>query len=214
MIWDEFLRHFRLCDEEDSGLSDEEQKRKGPKNRPKHTRERKHQDEKNFLEKFKTVSYLDGDYEMRFILPNEGVGIDEVVETLAVPGTLEKAVANGELCRIHYAVPRFELESDMDLNESLQALGMNLAFTWDSDFSALSAPYAPITSIRQVTTLKVDEDGSEGAAVTVVAGETANLGEEETIKEVDFTLDRPFLFQITESATGTVLFMGKVGKPE
>ena len=33
MIWDEFLRHFRLCDEEDSGLSDEEQERKGPKNR-------------------------------------------------------------------------------------------------------------------------------------------------------------------------------------
>ena len=56
MIGDEFLRHFRLCDEEDSGLSDEEQKRKGQKNRPKHTRKRKHQDEKNFLEKFKTVS--------------------------------------------------------------------------------------------------------------------------------------------------------------
>ena len=58
MIWDEFLRHFRLCDEEDSGLSDEEQKRKGPKNRSKHTRKRMHQDEKNFLEKFKTVSKL------------------------------------------------------------------------------------------------------------------------------------------------------------
>ncbi|WP_158100084.1 hypothetical protein [Bacteroides sp. An51A] len=56
MIGDEFLRHFRFCDEEDSGLSDEEQKRKGQKNRPKHTRKRKHQDEKNFLEKFKTVS--------------------------------------------------------------------------------------------------------------------------------------------------------------
>ena len=66
MIWDEFLRHFRLCDghfrlcdEEDSGLSDEEQKRKGPKNRPKHTRKRIHQDEKNFLKKFKTVSYTE-----------------------------------------------------------------------------------------------------------------------------------------------------------
>ena len=56
MIWDEFLRHFRLCDEEDSGLSDEEQERKGPKNRPKHTRKRIHQDKKNFLEKFKTAS--------------------------------------------------------------------------------------------------------------------------------------------------------------
>ncbi|WP_296259968.1 hypothetical protein [uncultured Phocaeicola sp.] len=57
MIWDEFLRHFRFCDEEDSGLSDEEQERKGPKNRPKHTRKRIHQAKKNFLEKFKTASY-------------------------------------------------------------------------------------------------------------------------------------------------------------
>ncbi|MBD8041858.1 MULTISPECIES: hypothetical protein [Bacteroidaceae] len=56
MIWDEFLRHFRFCDEEDSGLSDEEQERKGPKNCPKHTRKRIHQAKKNFLEKFKTAS--------------------------------------------------------------------------------------------------------------------------------------------------------------
>ncbi|HJD11496.1 MAG TPA: hypothetical protein H9922_10215 [Candidatus Phocaeicola caecigallinarum] len=56
MIWDEFLRHFRFCDEEDSGLSDEEQERKGPKNRPKYTRKRIHQAKKNFLEKFKTAS--------------------------------------------------------------------------------------------------------------------------------------------------------------
>ncbi|HJD09692.1 MAG TPA: hypothetical protein H9922_00835, partial [Candidatus Phocaeicola caecigallinarum] len=42
--------------EEDSGLSDEEQERKRPKNRPKHTRKRIHQDKKNFLEKFKTAS--------------------------------------------------------------------------------------------------------------------------------------------------------------
>ncbi|MDN0079270.1 hypothetical protein QVO32_07580 [Bacteroides gallinaceum] len=56
MIWDEFLRHFRFCDEENSGLSDEEQERKGPKNRPKHTRKQIHQAKKNFLEKFKTAS--------------------------------------------------------------------------------------------------------------------------------------------------------------
>ncbi|WP_162608570.1 hypothetical protein, partial [Bacteroides sp. An279] len=37
-----------FCDEEDSGLSDEEQERKGPKNRPKHTRKRIHQAKKTF----------------------------------------------------------------------------------------------------------------------------------------------------------------------
>ncbi|WP_162614382.1 hypothetical protein [Bacteroides sp. An19] len=52
------MRHFRFCDEEDSGLSDEEQERKGPKNRPKHTRKRIHQAKKNFLEKFKTASKI------------------------------------------------------------------------------------------------------------------------------------------------------------
>jgi len=31
LVWNEFLRHFRLCDEKDSGLSDEGQKRKGQK---------------------------------------------------------------------------------------------------------------------------------------------------------------------------------------
>ncbi|WP_204430064.1 hypothetical protein, partial [Bacteroides gallinaceum] len=44
--------------EEDSGLSDEEQERKRPKNRPKHTRKRIHQAKKNFLEKFKTASEI------------------------------------------------------------------------------------------------------------------------------------------------------------
>ena len=39
MIGDEFLSHFWFCDEEDSGLSDEEQERKGPKKSPKaHTK--------------------------------------------------------------------------------------------------------------------------------------------------------------------------------
>ena len=55
-----FLSALRSCfefiDEEDSGLSDEEQERKGPKNRPKHTRKRIHQAKKYFLEKFKTAS--------------------------------------------------------------------------------------------------------------------------------------------------------------
>ena len=37
-------------------LSCDDLERKGPKNRPKHTRKRIHQAKKNFLEKFKTAS--------------------------------------------------------------------------------------------------------------------------------------------------------------
>ena len=52
----ETVLNLSCCDEEDSGLSDEEQERKEPKNRPKHARKRIHQAKKNFLEKFKTAS--------------------------------------------------------------------------------------------------------------------------------------------------------------
>ena len=38
MIWNEFLKHFCFCDEKVSVLSDEEQKREGPKN-PQSTHE-------------------------------------------------------------------------------------------------------------------------------------------------------------------------------
>ena len=72
MIWDEFLRHFRFCDEEDSGLSDEEQERKGPKNRPKHTRKRIHQAKKNFLEKFKTASNTQ-EKELKAMFPHKNI---------------------------------------------------------------------------------------------------------------------------------------------
>ncbi|HJD10942.1 MAG TPA: hypothetical protein H9922_07295, partial [Candidatus Phocaeicola caecigallinarum] len=64
---------------EDSGLSDEEQERKGPKNRPKHTRKRIHQAKKNFLEKFKTASKNMN----AFILPNLPTGA--VCFSFAIP---------------------------------------------------------------------------------------------------------------------------------
>ncbi|WP_158098111.1 hypothetical protein [Bacteroides sp. An269] len=61
LIGDDFLQRRKILHlyyEEDSGLSDEEQQRKEPKNRPKHTRKRMHQAKKNFLKKFKTVSAI------------------------------------------------------------------------------------------------------------------------------------------------------------
>ena len=49
MIRDEFSSQFCFRDEEDSELSDEEQKRNWPENRPKHTRKRVHQAEKKLF---------------------------------------------------------------------------------------------------------------------------------------------------------------------
>lgn len=42
--------------------------------------------------------------------------------------------------------------------------------------------------------------------------ETENLGEGVQTKPIDFQVDRPFLFLLTEKSTGTILFIGKVAE--
>lgn len=155
-----------------------------------------------------SLSYQNGSYVMRLILPQPEISIDQVLQALSESnGNLWKNVV---LADINLKIPRFTLENKMDLIPALQALGMKKAFTNEADFSSMSDIATYISLVQQATRLKVDEEGSEGAAVTVIEGDLMSPLPEE---KVDFFLDRPFLFQIIEPATGTVLFMGQVGSP-
>lgn len=155
-----------------------------------------------------SLSYQNDSYVMRLILPQPEISIDQVLQALSESD--ENLWKNTILADINLKMPRFTLENKMDLIPALQALGMKKAFTNEADFSSMSDISTYISLVQQATRLKVDEEGSEGAAVTVIEGELMSPLPEE---EVDFFLDRPFLFQILEPATGTVLFMGQVGLP-
>lgn len=155
-----------------------------------------------------SLSYQNDSYVMRLILPQPEISIDQVLQALSESdGNLWKNVV---LADINLKIPRFTLENKMNLIPALQALGMKKAFTNEADFSSMSDIATYISLVQQATRLKVDEEGSEGAAVTVIEGDLMSPLPEE---KVDFFLDRPFLFQILEPATGTVLFMGQVGSP-
>ena len=155
-----------------------------------------------------SLSYQNGSYVMRLILPQPEISIDQVLQALSESdGNLWKNVV---LADINLKMPRFTLENKMNLIPALQALGMKKAFTNEADFSSMSDIATYISLVQQATRLKVDEEGSEGAAVTVIEGDLMSPLPEE---KVDFFLDRPFLFQIIEPATGTVLFIGQVGSP-
>lgn len=155
-----------------------------------------------------SLSYQNGSYVMRLILPQPEISIDQVLQALSESD--ENLWKNTILADINLKMPRFTLENKMDLTPTLQALGMKKAFTNEADFSSMSDIATYISLVQQATRLKVDEEGSEGAAVTVIEGDLMSPLPEE---KVDFFLDRPFLFQILEPATGTVLFMGQVGSP-
>lgn len=155
-----------------------------------------------------SLSYQNDSYVMRLILPQPEISIDQVLQALSESD--ENLWKNTILADINLKMPRFTLENKMDLTPTLQALGMKKAFSGGADFSSMSDVATYISLVQQATRLKVDEEGSEGAAVTVIEGDLMSPLPEE---KVDFFLDRPFLFQIIESSTGTVLFMGQVGLP-
>ena len=158
-----------------------------------------------------SLSYQNDSYVMRLILPQPEISIDSILQALSESdGNLWK---NTILADINLKMPRFALENKLDLVSTLQALGMEKVFTNEADFSSMSDISTYISLVQQATRLKVDEDGSEGAAVTVIEGYLSDLMRPLPEEEVDFFLDRPFLFQIIESSTGTVLFMGQVGSP-
>lgn len=93
----------------------------------------------------------------------------------------------------------------------MKALGMKDAFDpFLADFSNISDQSLFLDLLKQFTYLRVDEEGTEAAAVTI--GGMVEAAPPPSTGPVEFFLNRPFVFMINETSTGTVLFMGKVTK--
>jgi serpin B len=118
-------------------------------------------------------------------------------------------------------MPRFEFTSELGLNDTLDDMGMPVAFIPPLD--ACSDKYANfsgmdgkcdlyITDVVHKAFVSVDETGTEAAAATgVIMGVTSAPPPQETIT---MTIDRPFIFLIRDIQTGTILFLGHVMNPE
>lgn len=168
----------------------------------------------NFLAVRKNFDVISDSGSMIFILPDEGNDIESVFadEQFAqlISGSSEVAQTDNVL--LNFSVPKFDVTSDFDLSEGLISLGITDIFDPSvSDFSALtdSAEDIFISQADHAARVMIDEDGCTAAAFTPMVG--AMGGSTET-QEVDFVLDRPFIFVI-RSDVGTPLFVGVVNNP-
>jgi len=113
-------------------------------------------------------------------------------------------------------LPRFKVEYEVILNEALQALGMAEAFSMEeADFSQMAkVPKSQniyLSQVKHKTFVKVNEEGTEAAAVTfsMMDGCEAN-----PIPPFKMIVDHPFFFTIQDDSTGTVLFLGAIVEPK
>ncbi len=147
----------------------------------------------------------DGRYGMEILLPDDGkdlAGLDAARWRAAVDSLAPQPIDE-------VALPAFELRWKGELTEPLRKLGMVDAFTAGrADFRSMSAAAPSLGRVVHKTYIKVDERGTEAAAVS-----GAEMPTSMRVDQTVFRVDRPFVFTISDRQTGTILFLGKVGDP-
>ena len=170
-------------------------------------------------ERFAAVAKnFEGGGEMWFLLPDQGVAPEELLSDgealdFLFSGGGRWEWENQKHLTVNKAVPKFDVSSQLELAEGLQALGITDLFDpARADFSPSTGSAADGSCLSRAThaaRVTIDETGCEAAAFTVIARSGASMPPEE---EVDFVLDRPFLFCVT-GRSGLPLFMGIVNQP-
>jgi len=164
-----------------------------------------------------SLSLKDGG-KMWLVLPDEGKTVEDVLTSGAyldcvIPQTGK--LVEGEdykYMKVNLSLPKFDIRANGDLKGDLQAMGVTNVFDplCSSMDTALSGSMPVwLTGVNQATRVAIDEKGITAASYIELPGAGAAMPPEEII---DFILDRPFLFVITNRYS-LPLFAGVVNEP-
>jgi serine protease inhibitor len=109
--------------------------------------------------------------------------------------------------QVEFSMPRFALNGQAELLRPLDAMGLKAGRASPSALRGFSAVPQTISQITQKTYIRVDEAGTEAAAVTAV------LTARSAARPEKIVIDKPFLFALRDRASGLILMAGYVGSP-
>ncbi|MEM8717800.1 MAG: serpin family protein [Cyanobacteria bacterium P01_G01_bin.39] len=165
-------------------------------------------------EQFQAVRlpYGEGKLGMYIFLPQTSSSLEQFQQQLNLDNWQEW-IGNMRSQPGNISLPKFTLEYDTELNDVLQALGMQQVFIpLQADFSRLTDSSVAIDTVKHKTVIEVNEEGSEAAGVTSIGVRITSAIPE--TQPFDFNVNRPFFFAIRDDATESILFMGNVFDPQ
>ena len=152
------------------------------------------------------LPYGNNAYSMTIFLPKEGKSIVEVLYSLTADSWQRYRWMGSAV--VDVKLPRFETQSDINLKDIMSALGMPRAFDeYQAEFPDFCDVETYIGLMKQVARIKLNEEGTEAAAVTVIGMYVKTAASEP--KYVQFHANRPFLYVISEQSTGAIFFIGQ-----
>jgi serpin B len=152
------------------------------------------------------LPYGNGTYAMTILLPKEGKNTHDVLKTLTAE-TWQEYQWISDRAIVDVKLPRFETDYAVNLIPIMTALGMPNAFDFNlAEFPNFCNVPTYIRLMKQVAKIKLNEEGTEAAAVTIEAGGAAGSGRP---LYVNFHANHPFIYVISERFTGAIFFIGK-----
>lgn len=152
------------------------------------------------------LPYGNNAYRMTILLPKEGRTVYSLAQKLTTQ-TWQRYQWMGTAI-VDVKLPRFESKTNVDLKPVMMALGMPNAF---SDYLAEFPHFCNVPTyiglMKQVARIKLSEEGTEAAAVTVIGMYEKAMPQEP--KHVNFHATHPFIYIISEQSTGAIFFIGQ-----
>lgn len=154
------------------------------------------------------LPYKGDELAMRVFLPHKNKTISDLIQSgvIAFNGVLRHQ-------KVKVFLPKMEMDTEYDLKSPMTDLGLGSLFS-GADFSGMADVPLQVDKMLQKAYLKMDEKGTEAAAVTVATVMTTSSIAPVHIEVPVFRADRPFLFTIFHKKTGTILFAGTMEDPE
>lgn len=152
------------------------------------------------------LPYLDSDYAMYVVLPPAGMDPETVMPYIG-ESVYDMAMGMLKPEQVRFSMPKVRLETSMNLNRTLEKMGVRTAFSGAADFKeiSVSGPLA-LDGVDQKCYIDITESGTEGAAVTTAAISLTSMRPQENVKTMK--VDRPYIFFISDSQN--ILFIGKI----
>ena len=152
------------------------------------------------------LPYGNNAYRMTILLPKAGRTVYSLAQKLTTQ-TWQRYQWMGTAI-VDVKLPRFESKTNVDLKPVMMALGMPNAF---SDYLAEFPHFCNVPTyiglMKQVARIKLSEEGTEAAAVTVIGMYEKAMPQEP--KHVNFHATHPFIYIISEQSTGAIFFIGQ-----
>ena len=153
------------------------------------------------------LPYEGGRYAMYVLLPPEDMDINELISYLSQE-SYDAAMNSLQSKEVLLKMPKVKVETSLLLNQSLQHMGIRTAFTGAADFKGISE-MGPLSLglVKQKCYVEISEKGTEAAAVTSAQIRMTALRPSQYVR---MTVDRPYLFFVTDKQESNILFAGRI----